>query len=98
MNWLTLSDPFYLTSKALHMLVISLFFKPIYKEEGFLYLAGRDMKYRPSIIINSYLLDYAIFDSESFLRALYNLLAICEDYMFFPGKIENIIVFIETKE
>ena len=61
-------------------------------------MAGRDTKYRPSIVINAYLFDFEVFDSDSFLRALYNLLAICEDYMFYPGKIENLIVFIESKE
>ncbi len=63
-----------------------------------LYLAGRDKQYRPSVVINVYLFDYQAFDSDAFLRALYTLLAICEDYMFYPGKVENIIVFIEAKE
>lgn len=87
MNWLSLNDPFFLTAKAKNVL-----------EEGMIYLAGRDRKYRPSIVINAYLFDFEVFDSDAFLRALYNLLAICEDYMFYPGKIENIIVFLETKE
>ena len=48
-------------------------------------------------MINAHLLDYEVFDSDTFLGALNTLLAICEDYMFYPGKIENLIVFIETK-
>jgi hypothetical protein len=39
-----------------------------------------------------------MFDSETFLKALYNLLAICEDYMFYPGKIENLIIIIQASD
>lgn len=67
-------------------------------EEGYVYLSGRDKQLRPTLVVNAYLFDTTLFDSDTFMNACYVLLAICEDYMFYPGKIENIVVMIETKQ
>ncbi len=50
---------------------------------------------RPTLIIQAYKLDIDKFNHKDFLRAVYQLQIIMEDYMFFPGKVENWNVFID---
>jgi hypothetical protein len=43
-------------------------------------------------------MDLYLFDSDAFIHALSILFVICEDYMFYPGKVENIVVVLETNQ
>jgi hypothetical protein len=42
------------------------------------------------------MMDLYLFDSDAFIHALSILFVICEDYLFYPGKVENIVVIVET--
>lgn len=44
------------------------------------------------------MMDLYLFDSDAFIHALSILFVICEDYMFYPGKVENIVVIVETDQ
>ncbi|CAD8084670.1 unnamed protein product [Paramecium primaurelia] len=66
--------------------------------EGLVYIGGKDYQYRPIIVINLHMMDLYLFDSDAFIHALSILFVICEDYMFYPGKVENIVVIVETDQ
>ncbi|EGR29409.1 hypothetical protein IMG5_156020 [Ichthyophthirius multifiliis] len=67
-------------------------------KEGTVYLAGRDKKYRPVLIMDCSKLNMKKQTGDSLIRAMSYFLNIIKKHMFVNGKIENWIFIIDVKE
>ncbi|KAM3132942.1 hypothetical protein pb186bvf_014938 [Paramecium bursaria] len=69
-----------------------------YLNRGIIYIAGRDKMYRPSIVVQCGLLDSKKLNVMDFLVALNTVFMVAQQYMFYPGKIEQWIILIDSNE
>ncbi|EAR84347.2 divergent CRAL/TRIO domain protein (macronuclear) [Tetrahymena thermophila SB210] len=67
-------------------------------ESGVFYQYGRDNQYRPVVIINIHKIDPNHNSEKHTLEALCYFLKKIQSYMFYPGKIENWIIILETNK
>jgi len=73
--------------------------EPIKKfiEKGYLYIHGRDNKFRPIIVFNAYTIDSKNFDVDLMIDALTFFFEFLITYILLPGQIENWIFITDLK-
>mmetsp|Transcript_7108 Transcript_7108/g.6372 ORF Transcript_7108/g.6372 Transcript_7108/m.6372 type:complete len:167 (-) Transcript_7108:741-1241(-) len=84
-KWLKENDAYSLRPGSLELL-----------KKGVIYLAGRDKKYRPIIVMNLYRVDLDKTDMQDFIGAIASLCMIVRDHCFVPYFVENWIIIIEV--
>jgi hypothetical protein len=85
LKWLEDKSKYELTPKARYVL-----------EKGWVYIMARDSQLRPVICFNCHLIDTKTVPTEDIIRAINRLFLIAEEYMFYPGYIENWISVVDT--
>lgn len=68
------------------------------QDKGIIYIAGRDRKMRPSIVFQCGLIDSKTIKVQDFLVALNTVFMIAQQYLFYPGHVENWLILIDTNE
>ncbi|CAD8081295.1 unnamed protein product [Paramecium sonneborni] len=67
-------------------------------EAGFLYTFGRDYQFRPIIYLEAYRIDQKKYPKDFMIQTLSFFLGFVKKHMMMPGKVENWICVIDTKD
>jgi len=66
-------------------------------EKGYLYVHGRDHKFRPIIIFNVHMIEVKTFDIELMIDTLTYFLEYIVNQLLLPGQVENWIILLDLK-